>query len=387
MVASTGAGTYVDEPVRSQAGPESGGSIPAWSAGDESVSEQMSPPQDGVGGSGGHESVTAPVFGEPEGTAVSPADDGPDAFAKGWAVLSSGREAALFVLDGKALGIGPADSPHQPRWIDLTTVTALDAIGDPVGGVLEVEMVLDDGDTISAGWPDHFTDPLLRALHRAAGREDDAGSSTESSADEHDRTELGDPGLPPSAWSVAEIAPAEPDRPTGGAALGSSAAAPVASVPDVAPPLFGAGLPPAPAGAEPAAAEQGPEPVWASEAPGTRPVGTALVLEDVVYLGGYPGQTKKRKKCVATLTREGMEVTGPSGLAFHLAWDAVRTVEAQNADEARFRMNTKIHRDATALVIECQQDVTVLLEARDCPTVPLRSAITTLVDGLRVVVV
>ena len=68
-------------------------------------------------------------------------------------------------------------------------------------------------------------------------------------------------------------------------------------------------------------------------------------------------------------------------------WDVVRTIEAQNADEARFRMNTKVHRDATALVLECDQDVTVLLEARDCPTIPLRGAIAQLVDELPVVVV
>lgn len=106
-----------------------------------------------------------------------------------------------------------------------------------------------------------------------------------------------------------------------------------------------------------------------------------------MYLGGYPGHGKKRKKCVATLDRTGLEVKGPGSTSFRLDWDAVRSIEAQNADEARFRMNAKIHRDATALVLECQQDVTVLLEARDCPTVPLRSAIAQLVDGLRVVVV
>jgi hypothetical protein len=59
----------------------------------------------------------------------------------------------------------------------------------------------------------------------------------------------------------------------------------------------------------------------------------------------------------------------------------------QNADEARFRTNTKIHRDASALVLECDQDVTILIEARDCPTIALRSAMNQLLDGLAVVVV
>ena len=37
-------------------------------------------------------------------------------------------------------------------------------------------------------------------------------------------------------------------------------------------------------------------------------------------------------------------------------------------------MNTKVHRNATALVVECEQGVTILLEARDCPPSPLRPA-------------
>ena len=70
-----------------------------------------------------------------------------------------------------------------------------------------------------------------------------------------------------------------------------------------------------------------------------------------------------------------------------MPWEVIRTIEAQNADEARFRMNTKVHRDATALVMECDQGVTVLLEARDCPTIPLRGAIAQLVGDMPVVVV
>jgi hypothetical protein len=116
------------------------------------------------------------------------------------------------------------------------------------------------------------------------------------------------------------------------------------------------------------------------------PMGT-LELEDVVYLGGYPGQERKRKRCTATLGGEGFEVSGPGDLRFRISWSVVRTIEVQNADEARFRMNAKIHRDASALVIECDQDVTILLEARDCPTIALRSAIAQLMASLPVVVV
>jgi hypothetical protein len=340
--------------------------------------------------------VTAPVFGEPKDAAAAAADDGPDAFAKGWAVLSGHRETALFVLDGQALGIGPAGSPHQPRWIDLSTVTALDAIGEPAGGMLEVEMVLDNGDVISAGWPDHFTDPLLGALRRAAGQAPSAPVRPQSGPATTSETPT---ALPPQTQDAPQVfgtpapvvsAPVQPAPVSPVPAADMPAPAVSGPAPASAPPLFGAGAPPSstPSAPAPPFADPAPAPSWTTTAPAAQaPTGPTLVLEDVVYLGGYPGQPKKRKKCVATLTRDGMEVTGPSGLAFRIAWDVVRSVEAQNADEARFRMNTKIHRDATALVVECQQDVTILLEARDCPTVPLRSAITSLVDGLRVVVV
>jgi hypothetical protein len=112
-----------------------------------------------------------------------------------------------------------------------------------------------------------------------------------------------------------------------------------------------------------------------------------LELEDVVYLGGYPGHSKKRKRCTATLSRVGLELSGPGDLHFRVAWEVVRTIEVQNSDEARFRMNAKIHRDASALVVECDQGVTILLEARDCPTIALRSAISQLMADLPVVVV
>ena len=106
-----------------------------------------------------------------------------------------------------------------------------------------------------------------------------------------------------------------------------------------------------------------------------------------MYLGGYPGHSKRRKKCVVGMSRTSLDLKGPGDLAFRVGWEVVRTIEVQNSDEARFRMNTKIHRDASALVVECEQGVTILLEARDCPTVALRSAIAQLLDGHPVVVV
>ena len=43
--------------------------------------------------------------------------------------------------------------------------------------------------------------------------------------------------------------------------------------------------------------------------------------------------------------------------------------------------------NASALVIECDQGVTILLEARDCPTIALRTAIGQLLTDTAVVVV
>ncbi|MGB6057680.1 MAG: hypothetical protein WBF71_05400 [Microthrixaceae bacterium] len=113
----------------------------------------------------------------------------------------------------------------------------------------------------------------------------------------------------------------------------------------------------------------------------------ALELEDVTYLGGLPGQTKRRKRCVATLTMDGFELKGPADLSVELNWDSVKSIETQNSDEARFRTNTKIHRDSSALVIACEDGLTLMLEARDCPTVPLRAAISQLLGELSVEVV
>jgi len=106
-----------------------------------------------------------------------------------------------------------------------------------------------------------------------------------------------------------------------------------------------------------------------------------LVLHDVVYHGGYPGQTKRRKKCTAVLNANGLAVSGPSGPDFKLAWDTVTSIEAQNADEAKFRLNIRPKRNSTALVFDCEQGVAIVLEARDVPTLPLRGALTELLAG------
>jgi hypothetical protein len=114
---------------------------------------------------------------------------------------------------------------------------------------------------------------------------------------------------------------------------------------------------------------------------------SALVIEDVTYLGGHPSLKRKRKKCVATLTHEHFELSGGRNTALVLPWSEVTSIEAQNADEARFRINTRIGSESTALVVQCTDGSTVLFEAHSCPKVALKGAIAQLVAGLPVIVI
>lgn len=349
------------------------------------------------------------------GGGVPSAEDKPDAVGRGWVEQPNGsRETALFVLSGNSLGIDRTDVAVAPEWHDLRAVKGLDALGEPVDGAVEIEMVTEAGRAVHARWPASFCDRVVENLMATIDQADPASPapSPPSSppprvASPADPAPAMAPIRPPPVVSPADPgpsapmapAPAEAPPPAPAALFGPDPSARPPSIPEphdepqasaVEPAMFadaghaGAGH----AGVGHAGAPD-PPPADADPRPADAPPAgsTALVLEDVVYLGGYPGQTKKRKKCTATLTRDGVEVEGAGGMAFRVSWDVVRTIETQNADEARFRMNTKVHRDATALVVECQQDVTILLEARDCPTIPLRTAITQLVADLRVVVV
>lgn len=212
-----------------------------------------------------------------------------EAVGNGWVALpGADRDDAVFMISGSRLGIGPAGDDSVPVWFDLANIKNLDAIGDPVDGVIEVEIRSLDGSSINAGWPQDFCDVVVRALRATM------------------------------------------------------------------------------------------------EAPAVSR--TLLELEDVTYLGGFPGHTKKRKRCTAALSTEGIEISGHPNLSLGLTWDQVVSLEAQNSDEARFRTNTKIHRDASAIVIEVRDGDPVVLEARDCPTVALRQAIITLLKGVDVTV-
>jgi len=391
------------------------------------------------------ESVDDEVLGGGEAD-VTTAQDGdgadaqevqPDAVGQGWVTPPGGeRVDALFVLAGSSLGIGRTERIAAPVWLSLSDVVNLDAIGDPVDALTEVEIGMADGTVIGAGWSGDFCEAVIDALRADLERPASASAPpvTEPGSGVPDVrfdevgpvvASVAPPTLPAEPDPSLDVAPTAPDtgifsaQPvvrnrsrraessgTGTTTVGSASGGSTTegnrvfpttadtATPDAEEPMFGVGLvdqeprspdplagPPVDPPLDPPRGPTVDSPPEAARRPG------ALELEDVVYLGGYPGQTRRRKRCTAVLTDSGLEVAGPGDLRFRLAWDVVKTIEAQNSDEARFRMNTKIHGDSSALVVECEQGVTILLEARDCPTIPLRSAISQLLVGLPVLVV
>ena len=407
--------------------------------------------------------------GEDHRQEISSDEPEPDAISRGWVVPPGGtRVDAIFVLAGTALGIGRVERVTPPVWLNLDDLVNLDAIGDPVDGLLEVEITMEDQRAIGAGWTEDFCGAVVEALRSTAGRPTATpGSPADTGAHPPAPTPLAaDPFAGPPAATAPVAAPpstsetpsedaspeAPPASPFARPATATSSEPPSAAPPSSSPFATPAEATPDPVGSSPFAASPvdavptaprspadvtaapveaptapppvtapaGSSPLFAEELPASAPLhaqdpmpapppapvpsaaptsaqepgptvggapAASLELEDVVYLGGYPGQSKKRKKCVVGMSRTGLDLNGPGGLNFRVGWDDVRSIEVQNSDEARFRMNTKIHRDASALVVECGQGVTILLEARDCPTIALRSAITQLLAGLPVLVV
>lgn len=380
-----------------------------------SVQRRAAPSRDG---SGGEQDVTGP---DPAQGLVQ--QDDADEVHRGWVVPPGGRSVdALFALDGTVLSIRRADGTASTVRLRLQDLLNLDAIGDPSDGLQPVEMVMADQRVIGAGWTEEFCALVVGALQATVS--DDATPPLETPSDTPSETPSETSSAAPDVAEVTDDAVAAEDRPIGfgpvgaydpeaavvAAAAAGMAAATAAAVPPTpaAPTTPAAPIAPepvAPATTAHAAPSQAPTEAAAPLAPAPTPVpapdpaavedtgpapldapAARLELEDVVYLGGYPGQPRRRKKCVATLSREAIEIRGAGGTEFRIGWDVVRSIEVQNSDEARFRMNTKIHRDASALVLECDQDVTVLFEARDCPTIALRSAIGQLLDGVAVTV-
>ncbi len=336
----------------------------------------------------------------------------------------------LFVLAGNSLGTTPVGVEGAPQWFDLRRLVNLDAVGDPVGARLPVEASFDGGSTLIAMWPEPFVDQVVGRLQELLSAGDMVPQGAEAAGPGGDaappvaeqRFDAGpieataaeaQPALePPAAFAppVAEPMAPPPEAPPAAVPPVAPVAEPMAQPPEAQPladppmpggqPLPPSDAPAGPAGAAPLPGAvpvnnpQGAEaPMWAAgddrPLPGDGPplaqqggsAGGQLTLEDVVYHGGYPGQTKKRKKCVAVLDGTGVTVNGPSGPDFRLGWEGIRSVEAQNADEAKFRLGVKAKRNSTVIVLDCDQGVTIVIEALDVPTMPLKGALQELLGG------
>ena len=354
------------------------------------------------------------------GVVQAPSEE-PDAVCRGWwAEPDSERRGALFMLAGTAMGVSVTDSATgdlaRPEWVDLATVVHLDALGDPEGGVQTVELGLSTGTVRTAGWTEPFCNAVVGALQRLVAALAAAPASTPVVAPTAPPDTFASDALPPEAPAApaapvvpgsgsapvsSPFAPAGPPPLPGGSPIAPSA--PIVEVtplpeagdlqrPDLLPPVVApsAQTPPPftaqsaaqsaqPLPAQPLPAQPLAEAPAAPSEPQPEParsgLGTSLVLEDVVYLGGHPSEAKKKKRCTATLTEAAVLVDGPGDMSIELPWSGVTSVEVQNSDEARFRMNLRVHRDASAVILSQQDGTKVLLEARDCPTIPLRSAI------------
>lgn len=347
----------------------------------------------------------------------------PDAVGRGVIGDDPDGPATLFVLAGPSLGATAIAGEGNPRWYDLRQLVSLDALGDDVDGRVPVEAEFDDGDTIRAQWPEPFCDKVVTRLrelldsgqmaprgsgaagaHSVSERSRNQGEPIEAtSTDERDPAAVGGVVLadpPASAFAPPPAAPGLLAPPAAELPPAFTPPAPPPAPIDAEPPSPAFGAPPPVAPAEAAAEEArhvvddfAEAPSWSlndTPLPGEGPAlatpaneagDSELVLHDVVYHGGYPGQTRKRKKCTAVLNANGLAVSGPAGPDFRLGWDVVTAIEAQNADEAKFRLNIRPKRNSTALVFDCQQGVAIVLEARDVPTLPLKGALNELLAG------
>lgn len=271
----------------------------------------------------------------------------PDAVGRGVFGHDPTGQAVLFVLAGHSLGSTPVGGEGTPQWLDLRRLLNLDAVGEPVNAKVPVEATFDGEPLLQALWPESFCDQVVDRLRE----------------------------LLDSQQMIPEGSPA-PDRTVGETPTVAAAAPPRSEVGPVS------------------AAESADAPLWAAlderPLPGDGPPLPGvesgekrgeLTLEDVVYHGGYPGQTKRRKKCVAVLDAAGVAVSGPNGPEFRLPWESVRSVETQNSDEAKFRLGVKARRNSTVVVFDCDQGVSIVLEANDVPTMPLKGALHEMLDG------
>ncbi|MFV0316315.1 MAG: hypothetical protein ACK5O2_05060 [Microthrixaceae bacterium] len=301
---------------------------------------------------------------------TSPADptsgnvSAPDAVGRGVLGHTPDAPAYLFVLAGHSLGSTPVGGDGEPKWLDLRRLLNLDAVGDPRDSKVPIEATFDGEPPLEALWPEPFCDQVVDRLRELLDRGEMLPEGT---------GELPEPppvvAAAPSPFGLQGQDPPEPTAPTPSTFEVAQQAPQQAAHGTDAPLWAAADDRPLPGDGQPlgGSVEGGP--------------GGELTLEDVVYHGGYPGHTKRRKKCVAVLDARGLSVSGPNGPDFSVPWDTVTSVEAQNADEAKFRLGVKVKRNSTVVVVECDQDVSIVLEAQDVPTVPLRNALHELLDG------
>ena len=285
-----------------------------------------------------------------------PQPPAPDAVGRG--VLGDGdtEPLTLFVLAGSSLGATAIRGDGDPRWFDLRAVMNLDALGEPEGDRQRVEMSFEDGELLVALLPEVFLTKMVDRLQELLASETMTDGSSGSPSDSM--------AAPPP---IPAVAAAPPPPPTFEAAGQSASGAPIdRSVVENAP-MPGDGEP-----MVPTTGESGQD---------------QLVLEHVVYHGGYPGEKKRRKHCTLVMDQTGADLSGSHDLNFKIAWESVNSVEVQNPDEAKFRLNIKAKRNSTSLVFTCTDDTMVVVEARNVPTVPMRGALQDLLapHGIRVV--
>jgi hypothetical protein len=79
-----------------------------------------------------------------------------------WRSPYGSTTTARFSLSTDTLTIETTDA--APLRLILDDVNALDEIGDPAGGLNEVEILMSDGRVLTARWPGHFRDAVVDAL-------------------------------------------------------------------------------------------------------------------------------------------------------------------------------------------------------------------------------
>ena len=139
--------------------------------------------------------------------------------AEGWMRRGAGATAelidTLFVLTSDRLGMGRTDRDgDEPRWIELRSIVAVDAVDDSPLPLQTIELEHGDDLVVCIGWPEAFTERFIGVLVALAGGPDAGESAAETMPRELiDPTALVDDvsdldSLSPSEWVEGSVAPA-----------------------------------------------------------------------------------------------------------------------------------------------------------------------------------